>query len=164
MAAAVETAGLYSRLPLDSAIDPMEEKPPRSAYDQTCGLVYFARMLDKIRLKHAQKLPTDYFESLGQGFDGRCCRFLGVEYSALRDRTLAGGTDEEILEWCLQQGRHPNEEQISVFSSFLRKRGWRDDDTTTKALEDFKAGSGLAKRSDIVTFFDFYEVDEGRRS
>jgi len=87
-----------------------------------------------------------------------------VEYSALRDRTLAGGTDEEILEWCLQQGRHPNEEQISVFSGFLRKRGWRDDDTTTKTLEDFKAGSGLANRSDIVTFFDFYEVDEGRRS
>jgi uncharacterized protein DUF5069 len=142
----------------------MEQKPPGSAYKQTRGLVYFARMLDKIRLQHAEMLHPDYFENLGQGFDGRCCRFLGIEYPALRQRALAGGTDEEILDWCLHQGSHPNEEQILIFSSFLRKRGWRDDDTTTKALQDFKADSGLAHRSDIVTFFDFYEVDEGRRS
>jgi hypothetical protein len=121
-------------------------------------------MLDKIRLQHAEMLHPDYFENLGQGFDGRCCRFLGIQYPALRQRTLAGGTDEEIMDWCLQQGSHPSEEQIFIFSSFLRKRGWRDDDTTTKALQDSKAGSGLAHRSDIVTFFDFYEVDEGRRS
>lgn len=142
----------------------MEQKPPGSAYKQTRGLVYFARMLDKIRLQQAEMLHPDYFENLGQGFDGRCCRLLGIEYPALRQRALAGGTDEEILDWCLQQGSHPNEEQILIFSSFLRKRGWRDDATTTKALQDFKAGSGLAHRSDIVTFFDFYEVDEGRRS
>jgi hypothetical protein len=141
----------------------MEQKTPRSAYEQTRGLVYFARMLDKIRLKHAEMLHPDYFENLGQGFDGRCCRFLGVDYDALRERTLAGGTDEEILDWCLQQGSRPNEEQIFIFGSFLRKRGWRDDEATTKALEDFKAGSGLKHRSDILTFFDFYEVDEGRR-
>src|SRR5215472_12824986 len=92
-----------------------------------------------------------------------CLRFLDVGYPAVRERTLAGGTDEEILDWYLQQGSHPNEEQIFVFSSFLRKRGWRDDDNVIKSLEDFKAGSGLAHRSDIVTFFDFYEVDERRR-
>jgi gluconokinase len=142
----------------------MEKNSPCSAYKETRGLVFFARMLDKIRLKHAEQLHPDYFENLGQGFDGRCRRFLGVGYPLVRERTLAGGTDEEILDWCLQQGSHLNEEQIFVFSSFLRKRGWRDDDTVTKSLEDFKAGSGLAHRSDIVTFFDFYEVDEGRRS
>ena len=141
----------------------MEKRPPCSAYKETRGLGFFARMLDKIRLKHAEQLHPDYFENLGQGLDGRCCRFLGVGYSGVRERTFAGGTDEEILDWCLQQGSHPNEEQIFIFSSFLRKRGWRDDNTVTKSLEDFKAGSGLAHRSDIVTFFDFYEVDEGRR-
>lgn len=140
----------------------MEQRPPCSAYKETCGLVYFARMLDKIRLKHGELLHPDYFENLGQGFDGRCCRFLGIEYSALRERVLAGGTDEEILDWCLQHGTRPNEEQIFIFSSFLRKRGWCDDEKTTKALEAFKTGSGLAHRSDIVTFFDFYELDEGR--
>ena len=52
---------------------------PRSPYDLTGGLVYFARMLHKIRLHNAKQLPTDYHEHLGKGMDGRCCRFLGIE-------------------------------------------------------------------------------------
>jgi hypothetical protein len=32
----------------------------------------------------------------------------------------------------------------------------------TPTLEKQKAESGLAHRADLVTFFDYYEVDEGR--
>ena len=72
---------------------------PRSAYDRTKGLVYFARMLDKIRLQAKGELREDYFENLGGGFDGRCCRLLGISYDVLKERVLAGGTDEEVLDW-----------------------------------------------------------------
>ena len=83
---------------------------PRSAYDRTRGLVYFARMLDKIRLYAAGRLRADFHANLGQGFDARCCCFLGVDYSVLRARVLAGGSDEEILQWCLACGcRHEQE-------------------------------------------------------
>ncbi len=41
-----------------------------------------------------------------------------------------------------------------------RKRGWRDE--ASENLEKYKALSGLAHRADLVTFFDYYEVDEGR--
>lgn len=137
---------------------------PRTAFDRTGGIVYFARMLDKIRLRAAGKLPPGYEENLGDGFDGRCCRFLGVTYAALTGRTLAGGTDDEILAWCGEQGTRPNEEQILVWNKFLLKRGWRDeDDGSTQELETYKAASGLAHRTDLITFFDYYEVDEGRR-
>ena len=73
---------------------------PRSAHDRTGGIVYFARMVNKIRLHGAGASRADYNDNLGSGFDGRCCRFLGVEYAALRDRVLKGGTDEAILAWC----------------------------------------------------------------
>ncbi len=137
---------------------------PRSAFDRTGGIVYFARMLDKIRLLAAGKLSPGYEENMGVAFDGRCCRFLGVEYPALRERTLAGGTDEEILAWCGGHGVRPNEEQILIWNKFMLKRGWRDeDDGSTQELEKYKAGSGLAHRTDLRTFFDYYEVDEGRR-
>ncbi len=133
---------------------------PRSAFDRTGGIVYLARMLDKIRLRAAGKLRPEYEENAGVGFDGRCCRFLGVTYPALGERTLAGGTDEEILAWC----GHPNEEQILVWNKFMLKRGWRDeDDGSTQELAAYKAASGLAHRADLLTFFDYYEVDEGRR-
>jgi hypothetical protein len=34
----------------------------------------------------------------------------------------------------------------------------------TQELDNYKSRSGLAHRSDIQTFFDYYEVDEGRRA
>ena len=137
---------------------------PRSAYDQVGGVVYFARMLHKIRLHAAGALPADYHANLGTGFDGRCCRFLHVDYPALCKRVLQGGADDEILAWCFAQGRHPTEEEFLVWNSFMRKRGWRDEaDATTQELENYKAKSGLAQRRDLLTFFDYYEVDEGRK-
>jgi hypothetical protein len=137
---------------------------PRSAYDRTGGLVYFPRMLHKIRLRSAGTLRADFHANLGSGFDGRCCRFLGIEYSVLRDRVLAGGTDDEILAWCFAHGKRPSEEQVLVWNKFMVKRGWRDeDDGTTQELERHKTSSGVAHRADILTFFDYYEVDEGRK-
>ena len=117
-------------------------------------------MLDKIR-KHARgELREDYHEMIGQGFDGRYCRFFRIEYGVLKERTLAGGTDEEIFAWVRQHGRPLSDEDIAIFGVFSRKRGWRDDATPT--LEKQKAESGLAHRGDLMTFFDYYEVDEGR--
>lgn len=137
---------------------------PRSPHERTGGIVYFARMLHKIRLHTAGTLRADFHANLGIGFDGRCCRFLGVDYPSLRQRVLAGGTDEEILAWCFSNGHHPTDEQVLVWNKFMLKRGWRDeDDGSTQELEGYKASSGLAHRTDIVTFFDYYEVDEGRK-
>jgi hypothetical protein len=143
---------------------PTQHSVPRSAYDRTGGLVYFARMLHKIRLHAAGTLRADFHANLGSGLDGRCCRFLGVEYPALRDRVQAGGTDDEILAWCFAHGTRPTEEQALVWNKFMLKRGWGDeDDGATHRLERDKASSGLAHRTDILTFFEYYEVDEGRK-
>jgi gluconokinase len=141
-----------------------QDSVPCSAYDRTGGIVYFARMLQKIRLCGAGALCADYHANLGSGFDGRCCRFLGIQYTALRDRVLEGGTDDEVLAWRFALGTRPNDEQVLVWNKFMLKRGWRDeDDGSTKELEHYKASSGLAHRTDLVTFFDYYEVDEGRK-
>ncbi|MGO9202979.1 MAG: DUF5069 domain-containing protein [Limisphaerales bacterium] len=143
---------------------PDQTSVPRSAYDRTGGIVYFARMLDKIRLHGAGTLCSDYHANLGSGFDGRCCRFLGVQYAALRGRVLEGGTDDEILARCFTHGTRPDDEQVLVWNKFMVKRGWRDeDDGSTQELEGYKASSGLAHRTDLLTFFDYYEGDEGRK-
>ena len=140
-------------------------KVPRSAYDRTNGLVYFARMLDKIRLHAAGELRADYHANLGLGFDLRCCKFLGVDYFRLRELTLERRPDDELFSWACFRGSNPNSEQTLVWNKFMEKRGWRDeDDGSTQELEAYKAASGLAERADLSTFFDYYEVDEGRRS
>ena len=133
---------------------------PISAYTKLGGLYFLARTLDKIR-KHARgELHEDHHAFLGKGFDGRLCHFLGLQYEALKSRVLAGGTDEEILAWCQQHGRKITDPDVLIWNGFAAKRGWRDDATST--LEKNKADSGLAHRGDLLTFFDYYEVDEGR--
>ena len=135
----------------------------RSAYDEVGGIVYFGRMLDKIRLKASGSLPLDY--NVGTkawyDFDSRCCRFLKVNYRALQRRTLRGGTDAQILRWCFKQGRKPGKEEIEIWNTFMRKRGWND--PSTPGLLADKRAAGLAKRSDIVTWFDLFDADEQRR-
>jgi len=128
----------------------------RHSAEQVGGLVFFGRTLDKIRLHAQGRLPADY--NLGIGLDGRVCRFLHVEYPALVQRVLAGGSDEEILSWCFEHGRKPNEEEILIFNLFLAKRGWRDD--SSAELEEMKRKRGFAGRTDIQTFFDFHKADE----
>ena len=135
---------------------------PCSAFNQVGGIVYFSRMIDKICLHASGVLPPEYYKNLGEGFDGRCCRFLGVGYADVRKRVINGLImDEEILDWCFFSGTKPTKEQILVWNKFMIKRGWRDeDDGSTQELE---AASGLAHRTDLVTFFDYYDVDEGRK-
>jgi gluconokinase len=128
----------------------------RHSAEQVGGIVFFGRMLDKIRLHAQGKLPPDYKH--GAGTDTRVCRFLRVEYPGVVERTLAGGSDAEILEWCFAHGRKPSEEEIFMFNAFLTKRGWRDNQT--EELEQMKRARGFADRADIQTFFDFHKADE----
>lgn len=135
--------------------------PPISPRDTTRGMVYFPRMLDKIRKHAGGELRDDFIENLGKGFDMRCCRYLRVDYTALRDRVLAGGTDEEILAWAQQTGRPLSDEDVVVWNAFLSKRGWNDE--ATPILEKYKAATGLTGRADVITMFDLFDADEGRR-
>ena len=138
----------------------MSAKYPRTPYDTIHGLVYFPRMVDKIRLHAAGQLGEDYIPNLGQAFDDRCCSLLGVNYEELAAVVRNGASDEEAWNWALQQGKAPTEEQIEVWNAFMTKRGWRDD-TRERLVFRLKEG-GFEKRTDIQTMFDYIDLDEGR--
>jgi len=133
----------------------------KGCYEKTGGLFYFARMCSKIRLLAKGALPEDYHEMLGQGFDGRTCRYLSVPYEVVKTQVLAGKTDEEVLDWCQTQGRRLSEEQVLIYNSFMSKRGWRDDETDGFIPEMIKQ-FGLKDDGSLITDFDLIEMDEGR--
>jgi hypothetical protein len=133
----------------------------KGCYEKTRGLFYFARMCSKIRLHAGGKLPPDYHEMLGQGFDGRTCRYLGVRYEDVKARVLAGQSDEEVLDWCLKNGRSLTDEQVLIYNSFMSKRGWRDDETAEYIPSKLKE-YGFLEDGSVVTDFDLIEMDEGR--
>jgi Domain of unknown function (DUF5069) len=134
----------------------------RSPHEKVGGIVYFGRTLDKIRLQAAGRLPPGY--NLGTDdwwfYDARCMRFLGVDYGTLRERVLLGDSDEEVLQWCFQEGRKPNEEEIEIWNAFMVKRGWHDE--ASGGLEDVKRESGFAEHKDIATWFDLFDADESK--
>jgi gluconokinase len=134
----------------------------RSAYAKVGELVYFGRMLDKIRLADENKLPAGYNlgDQVPTWFDGNCCRFLHVQYTEIVSRVRLGYSDEQILEWAYETGKRPTQEEIMIWNLFMAKRGWRD--KATVSLNRWKTELGFRDRNDIQTFFDLYDADEGR--
>ncbi len=132
----------------------------RSPYAKVGRLVYFGRMLDKIRLHAAGQLPADYHANLGKGFDARCCAFLRVRHDELQARTLAGDLgDAQLLAWAEQRGGRRDDEECEVWCGFMIKRGWRD--PAAEILEKRIRESGLQAKP-ITTMFDYLDFDEGR--
>lgn len=134
---------------------------PLSAYQETLGMTYFARMLDKIRLNAAGSLREDFCDNLGTGLDGRCVGFLQVDYAKLVERVLLGGSDEMILNWCFQIGRALTENDVFIWNQYLKKVGWND--ATSEILIRRKKESGLENRDEIQTMVEYFEYDEGRK-
>ena len=136
----------------------------RSPSEQVNGLVYFGRMLDKIRLHAQGKLPEAWSALRGtptpNTFDARCCRFLQIDYAALEAETRKGGkTDADLLEWAFRKGRRPTNEEIEIWNAFMMKRGWRD--SATERLHQRLAELGLPPGT-VETMFEFIDLDEGR--
>jgi hypothetical protein len=140
----------------------MDRKFPKSPKEMTRGMLYFPRMLDKIRLHLNGELHEDYQENFGASrtADSACCNFLRVDHRDLIERVKQGGTDEEILEWCFEKGRRPNEGDLFVWNGFASKLGWRD--RVTPRLEERKRAYGIAHRDDIQCIPDLIDFDEER--
>src|SRR3954470_5650920 len=140
----------------------MERNFPKSPKETTKGVIYFPRMLDKIRLHLAGALHEDYRENFGapQTADNALCNFLRIDHRDLIKRVEQGGTDEEILEWCFEKGRKLNEGDIFVWNGFISKLGWRD--PVTPRLEERKKQMGITDRPDIVCVPDLIDFDEQR--
>ena len=135
----------------------------RSPYAKVARVVYFGRMLDKIRLHAAGQLPPEYVANLGDAqpgvFDTRCCHFLGLKFADIQTRTLAGGSDEAVLAWCQERGAVRTDEECEIWNTFMMKRGWRD--VARTRLTQRIAESGLQNKPS-ETVFDYIDFDEGR--
>jgi len=132
----------------------------RSPYDKTFGLVYFGRMLDKIRSLAKGELSPEYVEDFEKDFDEKCAMFLGVNYELVVNYVNQGLTDQAILQSCFGMGHRPSDGEIHVWNEFMRKRGWNDELSGT--LENQKKKHAMLSRSEIQTAFQFIDADAGR--
>ncbi len=132
----------------------------RSPHEKVGGIVYFGRMLDKIRLHARGELHPELHANLGEGFDKSCVQFLGVPYADVVAHVKGGASDGDTLAWCRAHGRKFDDEDAFMWNEYMRKRGWND--SATERLRQRKAESGLGSRDDIQTMFDYIDADEER--
>lgn len=134
----------------------------RSPYDKAAGgLHHLGRMLDKIRLRQAGRLPEGYHRNYGLsiGLDGQLCGFLNVKFEDVAARVLEGGDDAEIVEWIFARGLRPNRTQAQVWNEHSRKLGWND--RMASFIAKVKGEAGLAAHPACTTF-DLIDLGEDR--
>jgi hypothetical protein len=133
---------------------------PRSPRETMDGWVHLPRFIDKIRLKRAGKLPSDYQENFTKGFDGMWLKAAGVSADDFIKMVEGSITDGEVCDWLSRQVNKTAAEK-AAFNSFVLNRG--SDDPEVKArLEKRKGEIGLAHRGDVLTFVDMIDADEKR--
>lgn len=141
------------------------EEYPRSPKALLGGIAHLGRFIDKIRLRHAGKIQD--YNYITTGFDKHLIEFLGIDAKAFEQRVLAGGTDEDFLEWVRAHGRKPSEQEIAQWSKNLLASGPKDDAARQRfegRLQDIAAKRNVPVVSlpPVSTWADVIELDEDR--
>jgi len=136
----------------------------RGPREEIQGVVYIARLLDKMRLSHKGELPEEY-EAMrgrtdGRGFDAVFSSMLGFDYKALDEQVRHGADDDSAVNWIWRVRGLPTEIDKKLWNAYMSKFGWRDE--YAPVLENSKKRDGVSNRHDICTFFDLLDADEGR--
>ncbi len=126
------------------------------------GWIYLPRLVDKIRLHLAGKLPPDYQANFCQkGFDVLWFQAAGITPEELIEVVRGSLTDGEVADWILQHV-HRTDAQKAAHREAVLNHG-RQSEELQALLHKRKTDAGLAQRDDLTCFVDFIDADEKRR-
>lgn len=132
---------------------------PRSPYERLGGYVHLPRLIDKARL-HRQGLLEGYnYKTVG--FDKHLLAFLRLDPDAFEEVANRLESDAEILAWIEKNGARHTPDEIEHWNRMMVSR--EPDNAEKRArFRHFLKEAGGAERTDIRTYFDLIEFDEGR--
>ncbi|MFO0775833.1 MAG: DUF5069 domain-containing protein [Nitrospiraceae bacterium] len=138
---------------------------PRSPRVLLGGMAHLARLIDKIRLRHAGKILDYHY--LTTGFDKALIEFLQIDAAAFEQRVLAGDTDEALLDWTRVHGRPLRPAEIRLWTRNILSSKPEDDGAKGRyaaRLQEIAAKYGVPVESlpTITTWAEGIDLDEGR--
>jgi len=123
------------------------------------GLLHLPRFIAKIRKHLAGELPASYQRNFCRGFDRFLCLHLGIEPQQVIDAVRDAGDDTAALDRAL----------LALFPADLRVHQWNRElvqkgmsEMGREALQQSLEKMGAAHRTDILSFADMIDFDEGR--
>jgi len=121
-------------------------------------LLHLPRFLEKARKHIRGELPKSYQRNFCKGFDRFLCLHLGVEPEAVI-QCLREATDDADLDARLLR-LFPADLRVAAWNRELVQKGMSE--MGREALNDAKRKMGAAHRTDIISFADMIDLDEGR--
>jgi hypothetical protein len=130
---------------------------PRSGHDTVGGIVMLARAIDKMRA-HLADTPGEYIAH--KGFSADVFELFGTDAETFEDIVHTHDTDEGVLASLLAI-KHPTAEEIAAYN--LEMTTYPSNDPAGVArMHGRMAAAGRGDRTDIVTSFDSWDLEEGR--
>ena len=138
---------------------------PRSPKVVLGGIAHLGRFIDKIRLRHAGQIQD--YNYITVGFDKYLIDFLGIDAKAFEQRVLAGGTDEDLLNWVKANSRKPSDQEVAQWSQGLLAAGPKDEAARQRfqdRLQEIATKRGVVVSSlpSVTTWAEVIELDEAR--
>ena len=122
------------------------------------GLLHLPRFIAKIRKHLAGELPRSYQRNFTKGFDGFLCLHLGVEPEEIIEIVRDSANEMEMearLSEALPEKLNAHEWNRKLVQMGMSQMG-------REKLAEVKQDMGIAGRSDLISFADVIEYDEGR--
>jgi len=137
----------------------MRKAHPRSPYEKLGGYVHLPRLIDKARLHRQGRLDGYNYKSVG--FDKHLLAFLALDGDAFEEAANRLGNDDEVLQWVRQHARPHSAQEIEQWNQSMIARHPDTAEKKARFLHALKEAGGEG-RTDIATYFDLIEFDEGR--
>ena len=131
-----------------------------SAYipHRATGLLHLARFLGKIRKHLKGELPKSYQRNFCKGFDRFLCMHLGVNPEQVIECVRETNSDS-ALDLRLKT-LFPADLRVHVWNRELVQKGMSE--MGREALANAKSKMGAENRTDVISFADMIDFDEGR--
>jgi Domain of unknown function (DUF5069) len=143
---------------LNNSTPDLTQRPPRSPRVRLGGYVLLPRILDKGRAALVGKLGEYHYA--GKGMDRHFFNFVGLDHETLTKEIAKGGGDGDLLAWVQASAKHQRQPwEIAAWSEYHLRR---TPDSDAETLADFAEAVGkfTKTREDIITWFDFMDLDD----
>ena len=131
---------------------------PSPYVPHACGLLHLPRFIAKAKRHVKDELGKSYQRNYKKGFDRFICLHLGIDPETVEEIVRESSSDEEI-----------DNRLAEIFPSDLRVEKWNRElvqkgmsEMGREALTSAKRKMGIDDRTDLISFADMIEFDEGR--
>lgn len=124
----------------------------------TTGLLHLPRFIAKIRKHLKGELPKSYQRNFCKGFDRFLCLHLGVDPEQVITCVRDAKSEEDLS--AKLYALFPQDLRVHVWNRELVQKGMSE--MGKEALDDAKRKMGAQHRTDIISFADMIDFDEGR--